>query len=218
MNNSLLSTKIITPAQQELVLNTGIGLTQYDILKTEYVILKENVVWDHIIITSKNAIPAILPYLSLIQNIYCVGNKTAALLQENGLQPKYIAQNAVELAIELTSHYSNQDYYYLCSEQRRDELPAFFLDKKIPLKEVFAYRSIAVVKTFDRIFAAIAFYSPRGVHAFAKANPKNKTLIAVCIGDTTATTARLYFKNIVIANKQTIENTLITAIKALRND
>ncbi|MFT7429293.1 MAG: uroporphyrinogen-III synthase, partial [Nonlabens sp.] len=31
-------------------------------------------------------------------------------------------------------------------------------------------------------------------------------------------TATSYYKNVKIATKQTIENTLITAIKALRND
>ncbi|WP_405378763.1 uroporphyrinogen-III synthase [Nonlabens sp. Asnod3-A02] len=218
MKNSLLSTKTLTPAQQELVLNTGIGLTHYNILRTKPIVIKDDINWDHIIITSKNAIPALLPYLNQIKNIYCVGNQTAALLQEKGLHPNYTAQNAADLAVELTSTYSGENFYYLCSEQRRDELPAFFLDKKIPLKEVFVYSSIAVMKSFDRIFAAIAFYSPRGVHAFAKANPNNKPLIAVCIGETTASTARLYYKNIAVANKQTIENTLITAIKALRND
>ncbi|MEO9953272.1 uroporphyrinogen-III synthase [Nonlabens sp.] len=218
MKNPLLSTKILTPAQQELVLNTGIALTHYDILKTESIVLKETIIWDHVIITSKNAIPAILPHLNRVKNIYCVGDQTAALLKENGLHPSYIALNAADLAEELTSNYSGENFYYLCSKQRRDELPTFFLDKKIPLKEVFVYSSIAVMKSFDRIFAAIAFYSPRGVHAFAKANPNNKPLIAVCIGETTASTAKLYFKNIAVANKQTIENTLITAIKALRND
>jgi uroporphyrinogen-III synthase len=106
----------------------------------------------------------------------------------------------------------------LCSKQRRKELPALFLDHNIPLKVLFVYRSIAIMKSFDRTFAAVTFYSPRGVHAFAKANPSNQPLIAICIGNTTASTATHYYKNVKIATRQTIENTLITAIKALRND
>ena len=218
MKNSLLSTKKLTPAQQELVLNTRIALTHFDVLKTQTIDLKTKMEWEYVIITSKNAIPALLNDLNKVKNVYCVGEQTAALLQENNIKAAYIAHNAVELALHIISIYTNQNFIYLCSEQRRSELPALFLENKIPLKEVFVYSSIAVMKSFDRIFAAIAFYSPRGVHAFAKANPNNKTLIAVCIGETTASTARLYFKNIVVANKQTIENTLITAIKALRND
>lgn len=218
MKNSLLSTKLLTAAQQELVLNTGIGLTHYDVLKTQIIDLETKTEWEYVIITSKNAIPALLNHLDKIKNVYCVGEQTAALLQENNLKATYIAHNAVELALHIISIYTNQSFIYLCSEQRRSELPALFLENKIPLKEVFVYSSIAVMKSFDRIFAAIAFYSPRGVHAFAKANPNKKPQIAICIGETTASTAHNYFNNVVIANKQTIENTLITAIKALHND
>ncbi|QJP33603.1 uroporphyrinogen-III synthase [Nonlabens sp. Ci31] len=218
MKDSILSTKTLTESQVELVLNTGISLTHYDLLKIQPINIDSTENWNQVIITSQNAIPALLAHHNFIKNVYCVGEVTAASLKKNGVQPIHIAPNARGLAKILINNYPGENFLYLCSEQRRDELPALFLKEKIPLKELFVYRSIAVMKSFDRIFAAVIFYSPRGVHAFAKANPHNKPLTAICIGKTTASTATSYYKNVKIATKQTVENTLITAIKALRND
>lgn len=218
MKGSILSTKKLTEPQVELVLNTGIALTHYDLLKTQSIPFVSIENWDQVIITSQNAIPALLAHRKFIKNVYCVGEVTAASLRENDIQPVHIASNAGDLAKLLIDNYPEKSFLYLCSEQRREELPALFLKEKIPLKELFVYRSIAVMKSFDRIFAAVIFYSPRGVHAFAKANPNNPPLNAICIGETTANTAAIYYQNIKIATKQTVENTLITAIKALSND
>jgi len=218
MKDSILSTKRLTESQVELVLNTGIGLTHYDLLKTQPIHIDSNESWEQVIITSQNAIPALLAHRKFIKNVYCVGEVTAVSLKKNGIHPIHIADNAADLAKTLINNYPKKSFLYLCSGQRRDELPALFLKEKTPLKELFVYRSIAVMKSFDRIFAAVIFYSPRGVHAFAKANPNNQPLNAICIGKTTASTAASYFKNVKIATKQTVENTLITAIKVLRND
>ncbi|MEN8815828.1 MAG: uroporphyrinogen-III synthase [Nonlabens sp.] len=218
MNSSILSTKFLTDAQQELVLNTGLSLTHYDVLKTKQVFCKKSTKYDHVIITSQNAIETALKNRSFINKISCVGETTAATLRNYGFQPTQISNSALELAQQIITKFPDDHFTYFCSDQRRHELPALFLKEKIPLEEIIVYRSIALMKSFDRIFAAVTFYSPRGVHAFAKANPKNKPLNAVCIGETTASTAKKYYQKVVVANKQTVENTLITAIKAIRND
>jgi uroporphyrinogen-III synthase len=218
MKDSILSTKLLTLAQAELVLNTSCSLTHYDALKTEHLIHKSSGNLDHVIITSQNALSSVLANKDLITKISCVGETTATQLKRHGFLPIQVSHNGSTLAQELIAKFPKDNFTYLCSEQRRDELPALFLEKKIPLEEIIVYRSIALMKSFDRIFAAVTFYSPRGVHAFAKANPKNKPLNAVCIGETTASTARNYYDSVIVANKQTIENTLITAIKAIRND
>ncbi len=217
MINSILSTKILTASQLELVLNSGMSITHYDILKTQTTAFKLDSNFDHVIITSKNALPALLNHEVLQGRVSCVGDTTAQLLLKNNIKPIVTASNARDLATSLIQNHANDNFLYLCSKQRRDELPALFHSEKISFKELFVYRSIALIKSFDRIFAAVCFYSPRGVIAFAKANPNYKPLIAVCIGNTTANEARKYYDAIVIANKQTIENTLITAIKSLRN-
>jgi uroporphyrinogen-III synthase len=218
MKVDILSTKTLTESQVELVLNTGMSITHYNVLITEHNSITPNGHWGHVIITSQNAIPAVLENRDHIKQISCVGNVTSDILISNGITPLETADHSSNLALKLTDTYPDHYFTYLCSKQRREELPALFLEKKIPLKELIVYRSIAVMKSFDRIFAAVTFYSPKGVHAFAKANQNNKPLIAICIGDTTARTAMHYYKNVKIATKQTVENTLITAIKALHND
>ncbi|WP_213520923.1 uroporphyrinogen-III synthase [Nonlabens sp.] len=218
MKDSILSTKRLTEPQVELVLNTGYSLTHYDLLKIQPIGIDSIENWDQVIVSSQNAIPALVAHRKFLKNVYCVGEVTAFYLKKKGIHPIHIANNAVDLAKTLINNYPDKSFLYLCSEQRRDELPSLFLKENIPLKELFVYRSIAVMKSFDRIFAAVIFYSPRGVHAFAKANPHNQPLNAICIGKTTASTAASYYNNVTIATKQTVENTLITAIKALRND
>jgi uroporphyrinogen-III synthase len=218
MKDHILSTKKLTESQVELVLNTGLSITHFNVLHLEYNSIAPYGNLEHVIITSQNAIPAVVENRDRIKQISCVGDITYDLLTKNGFKPLETASYSYELATKLIDTYPDHYFTYLCSKQRREELPALFLKKKTPLKELIVYRSIAVMKSFDRIFAAVIFYSPKGVHAFAKANPHHQPFIAICIGGTTANTAMHYYANVKIATKQTVENTLITAIKALRND
>jgi uroporphyrinogen-III synthase len=218
MKDSILSTKVLTAAQVELVLNAGMSITHYDVLKTRPLAFDLSRDWDYVIISSKNAMPAVAQHRDRIKQVHCVGDVTAGLLTQLNINVATVAQNAAALAKKLASQFPNESFLYLCSKQRRDELPALFLEYKIPLKELFVYESVAVKKSFNRIFAAVIFYSPRGVLAFAKANPKQSPKTVICIGPTTSSTAIKYYDNVIIATKQTIENTLVTAIKVLRND
>jgi uroporphyrinogen-III synthase len=211
---SILSTKKLTAPQQELILNAGMGLVHYDVLKTEPVEHQLRLGGDAVIITSKNALTA-LEKIPITTPVFCVGTVTSGLIHNHVV--KFTAQNAQELAAHIIEKNHNQSFDYLCSEQRRDELPDLLRAQKIELKEHIVYRSVAIVKSFDRIFAAVLFYSPRGVSAFAKAN-NFQPHHCICIGETTATEAKKWFQNVRIANKSTVENTIVTAIKLLRND
>ncbi|WP_055411253.1 uroporphyrinogen-III synthase [Nonlabens sp. YIK11] len=215
---TILSTKRLTLPQQQLVLHSGIGLVHYDILKTET--LKVDLSLNnlaHVIITSKNALRALQPYQKQVDSVYCVGSSTAQALENMSIKPRIVASNAAELAMQLIYTLPNMQFTYLCGDHRRDELPDLFKSHKITLKEVIVYKSAIVHKSFDRIFAAVLFYSPRGVYAFAKAN-KHQPQCSICIGETTATAAREKFSNVLVAKKQTVENVLVTAIKKLRDD
>jgi uroporphyrinogen-III synthase len=218
---SIVSTKKLTAPQQELILNAGMGLVHYDILETEQVEHKLQLSGDAVIITSKNALIA-LENVPVTTPVFCVGTVTSGLVKNHTV--KFTAQNAQDLATHIIEQHQHQSFDYLCSEQRRDELPDLLRAQKIELKEHIVYRSVAIVKSFDRIFAAVLFYSPRGVSAFApacrtgrKANSLQSPC-AICIGETTATEAKKWFKHVRIASKSTVENTIVTAIKLLRND
>lgn len=190
------------------------GLVHYDVLEIEPVVHQLQLSGDAVIITSKNALTA-LENVPVTTPVFCVGTVTSGLIHHHVV--KFTAQNAQELAAHIIEQHQHQSFDYLCSEQRRDELPDLLRAQKIELKEHIVYRSVAIVKSFDRIFAAVLFYSPRGVSAFAKANSL-QSHHTICIGETTATEAKKWFKNVRIANKSTVENTIVTAIKLLRND
>lgn len=219
MSRTILSTKILTVPQQQLLLHSGLGYVHYDILKitrVNYIPLDSNQL-EQVIITSQNALPVVASNLETIKNIYCVGSVTAQRLEDLGIVPQVTTASALELAHHLVQHLPDHQFTYLCGNRRRDDLPDVFNKHKVKLKEVIVYESTEVVKSFDRMFAAVLFYSPRGVYAFAKAN-KHQPQCSICIGDTTAAAARELYKNVLVATKQTVENVLATAIKKLRDD
>jgi len=216
---TVISTKKLTPTQQELLLNTGLGLVHYNALRVETLAIAQNEGFTkNIIITSQNALNALNTLKPGDHVIYCVGSKTAQQVALRGFNIVHAAVNAAALAQHITSlSQVTSNYTYLCGDNRRDELPAALLAAKIDFKEVKVYRTTMVERPYRRIFAAVLCYSPRGVIAFAKANPK-QTNCAICIGKTTATEAQNYFKRVITATIPTVENTIITAYKALQHD
>jgi len=218
MPGTLLSTKKLTFTQQQLVENSGIGLVHYDILKiVQREFGNKPEIFENVIITSKNAIPAAFEWKKNIKNIYCVGDITADRLVFHGFTPQLVASDSATLAQKIISNHADKKFTYFCGDHRRDELPQLLAQNNIALKELIVYESVIVNKSFDRTFAAVLFYSPRGVIAFAKAN-KHQPQYAICIGETTATAAREFFSKVVVATKQTIENVIVTAIKTVRDD
>jgi uroporphyrinogen-III synthase len=218
MAGTVLSTKKLSFSQQQLVEHSGVGLVHYDILRVKNRVV--NQVPEHfldVVITSKNAIPALLEWKQQIKSVFCVGDLTAEQLIFHGFMPQLVASDSKMLGLKIITEHPEKSFIYLCGDHRRDDLPQIFADNNIVLNEVIVYESEIVEKSFDRIFAAVLFYSPRGVYAFAKAN-KHQPKCSICIGETTATAARELFPNVVVANKQTVENVLITAIKLLRDD
>lgn len=220
MNNNyrVLSTKKLTDTQSELLLSTGLALVHYDILKIEPVDVDLNEQdLTHVIITSSNAIDVLRPYKDQVKKLYVVGEKTGDKLIGLGYNVILVAQDGTQLAQKLISDYYQHHFTYICGIHRRDELPQALISTQINFAEVKVYDSVVVEKSFDCIFDAVLFFSPRGVHAFAKVNPSNLQC-AICIGETTATAARTYTQKVIVANKTTIENTIVTAVKALLND
>ena len=58
---------------------------------------------------------------------------------------------------------------------------------------------------------ALLFFSPSGIHSYLQQNTiENQTCF--CIGTTTAATLNGITNNIVIANKQTVENVIIQCV------
>ncbi len=215
---TVLSTKILTPSQKELFLNSGLGLVEYDALKIDFLDVEIPLNYGNYIFTSKNAVKAFLNRVNPSNwpnfNAFCVGEKTKALLEENGLNVIKMTENALELGQNIAKNHKNESFLFLCGNKRRDELPALLTQNSIQFKEVEVYRTELNPKVFQRDFDGILFFSPSGIRSYLLENKIGNSTV-FCIGDTTAAEARKHSKNIIIANKPTVENVLVQAIKEL---
>ncbi|WP_228236779.1 uroporphyrinogen-III synthase [Allomuricauda sp. M10] len=215
---TVLSTKILTPSQKELFLNSGLGLVEYDALQIEFLNVDIPLDFQNYIFTSKNAVKAFLKQTKGcdVSNIrvFCVGEKTAAFLAEANIEVVENAENASSLAEKIVENHPEKTFVFLSGNQRRDELPEVLKKNNIRYIEVEVYRTQLVPKAFNRNFDGILFFSPSGIRSYLlENNIANSTLF--CIGETTAMEAKKHTEHIIIANKPTVENVLVQAIKEL---
>ena len=217
---TILSTKKLQLNQRELLLNAGISFVDYDAIEIQPVTFTLSRKLKNIIITSQNGAKAIIKSvdLQLIENCFVVGEKTTTLLAKNDVKVTKTAQNAEELAHFIAKEHKNESFTYFCGRQRRDELPDILKEEGIVCEEVVVYETHLSKHRFDRTFEGILFFSPSGVVSFTDANPDNTgATTAFCIGETTAKSAREYFKNVVISNATSIESTIAKAVTTLKN-
>jgi len=216
---TVLSTKILTQPQRELFLNSGLGLVEYNAIHIDFLDVPIPLDHPNYIFTSKNAVKAFLrqsknkklPKL----NAFCVGTNTKSFLEANGFTVLKTADNAATLATLIVQDHSGEEFLFLCGNKRREELPDILSKYNIRYKELEVYRTELNTKVFNRNFDGILFFSPSGITSFFTQNQIAPETILFCIGETTAKEANKYSKNSVIANKPTIENVLVQAIKEL---
>lgn len=215
---TVLSTKILKPSQKELFLNSGLSLVEYDAIKIEFLDTKIPFEYQNYIFTSKNAVKVFLRQINESQKkkiqTFCVGEKTKALLEDNGLNVVETAEYATALAAIIVKNYKEETFLFLCGNKRRDVLPVTMTENNIQFKELNVYRTILCPKAFHRDFDGILFFSPSGIQSYLSENTIGNSIL-FCIGETTAAEAQKHSKNIIVANKPTVENVLVQAIKKL---
>ena len=215
---TVLSTKILTPSQKELFLNSGLGLVEYDALQIEMLDVEIPLDFQNYIFTSKNAVKAFLTQVEGTDfskfRAFCVGEKTASFLTEESIEVVETAENASSLAEKILENHAEKTFVFLSGNQRREDLPEALKKNNVQYKEVEVYRTQLVPKAFHRNFEGILFFSPSGIRSYLlENNIANNTLF--CIGETTAKEAKKHTEQIIIANKPTVENVLVQAIKEL---
>lgn len=214
---TILSTKKLATNQQELLLNAGLSYVEYNAIEIKIVDFTLSRKLKNIIITSQNGAIQFLnkanTHSTTVENCFAVGNKTTALLEKNGIKVVKTAQNGEELARFIAKNHKNESFTYFCGKQRREELPDILKNASISYEEVNVYETHLNKQIFNRTFDGVLFYSPSAVQAYVAKN--NTKTIAFCIGETTAVTAKKYFKNVVVSNATTIESTIAKAVKHL---
>lgn len=212
----LLTTKTFNSAQKNLLLQAGLSFVEYNAISIKLDKAKtlprqsENAIF-----TSKNAYRAIGDRVK-IHKAYCVGQKTAALLQSEGVPVIATAKNSTDLGKRLLTDFPERHFEFFCGNKRRNELPELLTSNGIPWREFIVYRTSARQKTFEAAFDGILFFSPSGVYSFIAANSINEIPV-FCIGKTTARAAQTYFNKVIIANRPSIESTITQAAFYFKN-
>ncbi len=214
----LLSTKKLTLAQKELLLNAGFGLVEYDAISIEFLKFDAPEEIENAIFTSQNGVRSFFGNRSKnssIMNCYCVGEKTKALLIENGQNVVKMAQNSSELGQFLVKTAQNKSFFYFCGSNRRDELPELLKSTKIELFEVKTYKTELKPKHFGQKFDGILFFSPSGVQSYTMENSLTEET-AFCIGDTTSNEAKKHTDKVVTANSPSVESVIAKTAKTFQ--
>lgn len=211
---SILSTKKLARHQKELLLNAGHSVVEKNLISIVPLDFEVTPLPDNIIFTSKNAVKMVLDKGHDLQNksIFCVGDKTTAFLKAHGFPVMVTANYGYELAEKIASTYSNENFIFFCGKKRRIELPDYLKEKGVALKEVEVYDTHLVEKKIDRTFDGVLFFSPSAVRSFCAVNNISGS-IAFCIGNTTASEAKNFTDDIIVATKPSIENVIVQVVK-----
>ncbi|MDT0675302.1 uroporphyrinogen-III synthase [Autumnicola musiva] len=212
---TILSTKVLSPSQKQLILNSGIGFVEYDAIKIDFTDFEVPSVVNAII-TSKNAANAILKKNISVQNCFCVGEKTSGLLKSSGFDIAETSDYGRDLANIIIEKYSDENFTFFCGNKRRDEIPSVLKEHNIAFKEIEVYKTSLNFQQFQQEFDGVLFFSPSGVKSFIK-EIKLKDSVAFCIGETTASEAKKHTENIVIATTPGIENVIVQVVKYFKS-
>src|SRR5690554_5566432 len=128
---TVLSTKKLTDLQRSLLLQAGIGLVEYNAIAIEEVDFEAEEKIENAIITSQNTVNALIDNIALIENCFCVGEKTKKMLEANGHQVKVMTDYGKELAEIIVRDYADKKFTFFCGNLRRDELPELLTKNKV---------------------------------------------------------------------------------------
>ncbi|SKB52650.1 uroporphyrinogen-III synthase [Salegentibacter holothuriorum] len=213
---SILSTKKLSNSQKQLFLNSGLSLVEYNAILIEthnFKLPLEKI--ENVIFTSKNSVNAVLGKTEF-KNCFCVGEKTAELLSDNGFHIQEVADYGKDLAQIITKKYASETFTFFCGNKRMDEIPKTLQQENINFQEIEVYKTSLNPQGFSQEFDGILFFSPSAVQSFTAKN-KLTGITAYCIGNTTALEAQKHTNNIIIATKPTIENVIVQVVKYSKN-
>lgn len=221
---SVLSTKKLSLSQRSLLINAGISLVDYNAIKIHFLPFKTPSKIENAIFTSQNGVNSFFGngLSTKMENCFCVGEKTKALLESKGQNVVKMTEYASELAPFLVENHKNEHFYFFCGNIRSNVIPSTLKKNSVSFEEIEVYKTTLNPKKIERQFDAVLFFSPSGVRSYCEANLQGFAagLILglppmICIGTTTASEAKVYSDNVVIANSTTVESVIAKAVKVL---
>ena len=211
----ILSTKVLSPSQRETLENAYFSVIEADFIATKNQNFELTEINSNLIFTSQNAAQSVLLHPKCQElkskNVFCVGIKTKALLEENGFNVIVYVDYAADLAEIITLIYANESYTFFSGNLRKETLPKALKEAKIKFNEIQVYETSLTPKKVKEAVEAILFFSPSGVESYLKENTIKKEL-CFCIGETTAAALPNTVKNTIVANQPSIEEVIEDAI------
>jgi len=208
----ILSTKELNITQRNILEEAGIHYHEHNFISIEPIDFKAPAKIENAIFTSQNAVKSILGKEIQIENCFCVGDKTEALLKHHDFNVVEKAYQAQTLAKNIVTQYKERSFNLFCGNLRREELPALLEKHQVDLHETQVYQTKLTSKNMLRSFDAILFFSPSAVESYAQRNLFEDTIV-FCLGKTTEAEVRKHTNNLITANRTTIENVLVQVIK-----
>ena len=213
---SILSTKVLLSPQKQALLNEGFSVTEANFIKTESSDFDLKGINDNLIFTSQNAAQSVLlhPKCSALKakNVFCVGLKTKALLEENGFNVDVYVDYASDLAEIITLIYSNESYTFFSGNLRKETVPKALKEAKVNFNEIQVYETTLTPQKIKKAVDGILFFSPSAIESYLMEN-KIKNEICFCIGSTTAEALEKTTRNIIIADQPSVENVIEDVIE-----
>jgi uroporphyrinogen-III synthase len=212
----LLSTKKLTDQQKRLLLNANFSVDEVDFIKVVNQTFHLKDLNYYLIFTSQNAVESVLENERIAEiktkKCFCVGDKTKALLEENGFEVVLSSDYASELASVICNQYAKASFTFFCGNLRRDILPDSLRLAGITFEEVVVYETRLTPQKATTDLNGILFFSPSGVQSFLKENVFRDE-ICFCIGSSTAKALRTVTQKVVTANQPTVEGTILKSIE-----
>lgn len=213
---NILSTKILLNNQKQVLLDAGFSVTEANFIKTENSDFDLKGINENLIFTSQNATQSVLlhPNCSALKkkNVFCVGIKTKALLEENGFNVTVYVDYASDLAEIITLIYSSESYTFFSGNLRKETLPKALKEAKINFNEIQVYETTLTPQKIKTAVNGILFFSPSAVDSYLSANTIKKE-ICFCIGETTASSLEKITRNIIVADQPSVENVIEDVIE-----
>lgn len=215
----LLSTKKLLVNQKQFLLNANISVVEADFISIKQQKVAIEIINENLIFTSQNAVLSLVENLEKSdtldllrkKNVFCVGLKTKALLEENGFNVIAYTGYAADLAEIISLIYSKEKFTFFSGNLRRDTLPEALSEAEVVWNEIQVYETVLTPQKISGTFDGILFFSPSGIESYLKNNKITKET-CFCIGTTTAEALENITNNVIIANQPTVENVIIQCI------
>jgi len=213
---NVFSTKYLSKElTSKLQSDIGISMSDFISIKNQRIKLKDiKTPIKNAVFTSQNAVEAVLfnyPAEELeFKDIYCVGRRTKRLIKNKIGIIAHAESSAEKLALYLKEKLKDKEIVFFCGNKRREELPKILTQSAFKIHEIECYQTVLTPQKIDLKFSGVLFYSPSGIESFLQ-NNTTKNRVAFCIGETTASKARLHFNKVIVA-KTTSKSGVINAV------